>query len=83
MLNMGSYSKPFPVGDGWSIVKLMEIREGTQKQFEEVARQIKTEMENSRKENAVSEWMNENIDKYKIKKDYDLIWKTIDKGAYE
>jgi parvulin-like peptidyl-prolyl isomerase len=82
-LHVDSYSKPFPVGDGWSIVKLLDIRDGRQKQFEEVARQLKTELENKKRETAVSEWMTENIGKYKVKKDYDLIWKTIDKGAYE
>ena len=82
-LEIGEYSEPFPVGDGWSIVKPIEVQEVQAKSFEEVARQIKAELEDKKREHAVDRWLAENEDKYPVKVDYDLIWETIDKDSYE
>lgn len=82
-LKVGEFSKPFPVGDNWSIVKLVDVKDKQVKLFDEVSKQIKTELENAKKEKAISDWLAENKGKYKIKTDYDLIWETIDKSQYE
>jgi parvulin-like peptidyl-prolyl isomerase len=82
-LKVGEFSKPFPVGDNWSIVKLVDIKDKQVKLFDEVSKQIKTQLENTKKEQAISNWLADNKGKYKIKTDYDLIWETVDKSKYE
>jgi parvulin-like peptidyl-prolyl isomerase len=82
-LKAGQFSEPFPVGDNWSIVKLVAVRDQQVKLFDEVATQLKTELENKKKETALEEWMTENRDRFDIDVKYDLIWETIDKEEYE
>lgn len=82
-LDLNQYSKPFPVGDKWSIVRPLGVQEEQAKSFEEVARQIKTELEEQKQVDAVDKWLAENRDKYPVKVEYDLLWETIDKDAYE
>jgi len=82
-LDLNQHSKPFPVGDKWSIVRPLGVQEEQAKSFEEVARQIKTELEEQKQVDAVDRWLAENRDKYPVKAKYDLIWETIDKDAYE
>lgn len=82
-LEINQYSKPVPIGDKWSIVRPLGVQEAQTKSFEEVARQIKSELEEQKRVDAVDRWLAENRDKYPIKAKYDLIWETIDKEAYE
>ena len=82
-LDINQYSKPFPVGDKWSIVRSLGVQEAQNKSFEQVARQIKKELEEQKQVDAVDRWLAENGDKYPVKVKYDLIWETIDKDAYE
>jgi len=82
-LQVNQFSRPFPVGDHWSIVKLLEVKQSQPKAFEEVAAQIKTELQNQKRELAVSQWLAENKDRFPAKVNYDLIWETIDKKKYE
>ena len=82
-LQVNQYSKPFPVGDKWSIVKLLEVQPKEVKAFDQVARVIKSDLENQKRELALSDWFAENRSKIKIDIDYDMIWKTIDKDSYE
>ncbi|HEQ99992.1 MAG TPA: hypothetical protein ENO22_11700 [candidate division Zixibacteria bacterium] len=82
-LRAGEFSQPFPVGDNWSIVKLVAVRDQQVKLFDEVAGQAQTELENKKRETALQEWMAENRDRFDIDVDYELIWETIDKGTYE
>jgi parvulin-like peptidyl-prolyl isomerase len=82
-LEINQYSRPVPIGDKWSIVRSLEVQEAQAKSFEEVARQIKNELEEQKRVDAVDRWLAENRDKYQVKAKYDLIWETIDKDAYE
>ncbi|NIP42003.1 MAG: hypothetical protein GWO41_18305 [candidate division Zixibacteria bacterium] len=82
-LEIGEFSEPFPVGDNWSIVTLVAVRDQQVKLFDEVATQVQTELENKKKETALQEWMAENKDRFDIDVNYELIWETIDKEAYE
>ena len=82
-LTIDQYSQPFPVGDKWSIVKVLEVQPEEVKEFEQVARVIKSDLENQKREKAMDDWFAENRDKVKIDIDYDMIWNTIDKDGYE
>lgn len=82
-LQLNEYSKPFPVGEKWSIVKVLEVQPADVKEFDQVARVIKSDLENRKRESAMTNWFAENRDKIKIKVDYDMIWNTIDKESYE
>jgi len=82
-LNIGQISEQFPVGDKWSVIKLLEIQQAENKPFEAVAKVIKTDLENNKRETAIGQWYDENREKTNIDVDYDMIWKTIDKDAYE
>ncbi len=82
-LRLNRYSEPFPVGNSWSIVKLLEVREPEVREFEQVANQIKRELQNQKSEKATADWLAENRNKFQVDADYDMIWETIDKGKYE
>jgi len=82
-LHSGEYSEPFPIGDRWSIVKLLDFQQPEIKELESVASQIKKQLETIRREEGLKEYMVTIKDNYSIKADYDLIWETIDESKYE
>ncbi|MBD3381500.1 MAG: hypothetical protein GF404_04810 [candidate division Zixibacteria bacterium] len=82
-LRINQHSEPFPVGDKWSIIKLLEIRQAERKELEEVASQIRSELQLQKGQQGLEQWVEELKEKYTVDVDYDLIWETIDKNRYE
>ena len=82
-LGINQYSQPFPVGDNWAIVKLLDAKQTEAKTLEQVASQIRKKLSGRKLESSMKEWMESLPEKYKVEVDYDVIWESIDKNEYE
>jgi len=67
-LKPGEISNPVKSMFGWHIIKLVEVNEARQLEFDEVKDKIRTQLEKTQKEKLYSEWMDQLKAKYTVTK---------------
>ncbi len=83
-LRIGEIKGPAKTDDGkWSIIKKTGFEAPRTKKIEEVANDIQAALNAEKREKAFDNWIKAKKEETRIEVNYDLIWKTIDKGKYE
>jgi len=75
---------PIQTADGkWSIIRLDAMEPPVTRKIEDAANDIRSRLIFMQQQEALDQWLDAKRAETTIEVDYDLIWKTIDKGEYE
>lgn len=67
-MNVGDISNPVKTLHGWHIIKLVELNEAKQLDFDETKVKIRTQLEKEAKDKIYNNWMTDLKNKYSVKK---------------